>query len=871
MNRALALLAFLAVPAAGGAEAPRFRIEIEESGVYEIGYEALTAAGLPPGRYASAALEATNGGEPVPLWVDDGGDGEFGSGDRFEFVGEKLTGDGIYHHEYSKANVYQLSFDGARPVRMSALPVVDEGPESPARLGRSLHYEEERLMIRLSGSELARTGDGADIWFWAKLTHIDKQPFTFALALPDLVAGDAVEVKVGLRGLSPPNAQPAGAERLPDHRVEARVDGREVGAAEWNDRTPEVLTLTVADLAPGDHDLELRIRKRRPAATADPVVDVVMLNWIEVVYPSRGEVAEAPLRFESTAGVHVELTAPLGETIAIYGEGGSRIVPAVEPVAGDPGRWRARFRLAPGETSFLAVPGDRRRQPVRIQRDLPSRLRVAANRADYLMIAHARLLEATRPLAEAHRRRGLTVELVDVEDVYDEFGHGIVHPRAIRDFVEYAYRHWERPAPRFVLLVGDASWDTKNAVVEGANYANWPDRQLLSREGFPSRDTPVYSEANSANDRNLIPTWNAPTSDGHAASDNYFVAVEGDDVVPDLAIGRFPVTEPAEVRAIVEKTIRYLATPEVGPWRREVLWITNEYIGFQSATDWLAGELERRGFTANKVYPQPEERDNAEHQRTIQAALERGALLVHFHGHGGRNIWRTGPPDIHKNHDLFTLEHIDELPESGRLPLVLSMTCFSAPFDHPNADSIGEKFLRVAGKGAIAVFAASWRNGPSIAQSRALLAALTVPGRPIGSAIVESKRGLEDRTLVETYNLLGDPAIPLAMPPLGVAVEPVADSVPLAVEVVVDDASFSGRALVDWVDERGRVVASDELATASPRFTARAVEGSAAAIAGARIYVVDERSGLDGIGAWAPPAPPPGRHPTSRRPPDPPG
>ena len=49
--------------------------------------------------------------------------------------------------------------------------------------------------------------------------------------------------------------------------------------------------------------------------------------------------------------------------------------------------------------------------------------------------------------------------------------------------------------------------------------------------------------------------------------------------------------------------------------------------------------------------------------------------------------------------------------------MVLSMTCYSAPFDHPSADSIGEKFLRVPGKGAVAVLAASWRNAPYQAMS----------------------------------------------------------------------------------------------------------------------------------------------------------
>ena len=59
------------------------------------------------------------------------------------------------------------------------------------------------------------------------------------------------------------------------------------------------------------------------------------------------------------------------------------------------------------------------------------------------------------------------------------------------------------------------------------------------------------------------------------------------------------------------------------------------------------------------------------------------------------------------------MKHLDTLADNDRLPVVLSLTCYSAPFDHPTADSIGEKFLRIPERGAIAVFAASWRNSPS--------------------------------------------------------------------------------------------------------------------------------------------------------------
>ena len=51
--------------------------------------------------------------------------------------------------------------------------------------------------------------------------------------------------------------------------------------------------------------------------------------------------------------------------------------------------------------------------------------------------------------------------LVDVEDIYDEFNFGILNPRAIKDFLHYTYLYWQTPAPAFVILFGDASWDYK--------------------------------------------------------------------------------------------------------------------------------------------------------------------------------------------------------------------------------------------------------------------------------------------------------------------------------------------------------------------------------------------------------------------------
>ena len=65
---------------------PTVKIYVEEPGVYRLAFEALPEVGVP---LASASLRLTCGGEDVPIWVGDGGDGTFGPGDHLEFVGEQ--------------------------------------------------------------------------------------------------------------------------------------------------------------------------------------------------------------------------------------------------------------------------------------------------------------------------------------------------------------------------------------------------------------------------------------------------------------------------------------------------------------------------------------------------------------------------------------------------------------------------------------------------------------------------------------------------------------------------------------------------------------------------------------------------------------
>ncbi len=444
-----------------------------------------------------------------------------------------------------------------------------------------------------------------------------------------------------------------------------------------------------------------------------------------------------------------------------------------------------------------------------------------------------------------HRDRGLTVEVLDVQDVYDEFGAGVVSPDAIRDFISYAVHNWEAPAPRFVLLVGDASWDTKNSTVDDANYANWGSRESWRGERFGTMQTADYAEA-LLNNRNLIPSWNYHTSEGHAASDAYFVMVEGDDDLPDLALGRLPVVEPGEVSAITAKVRRYIEEAPLGPWRGRHLWITGGVASHQYRSRTLAADFALAG-----IHPQlilPGEIATTEDRGRILTALNDGTLLTHFIGHGGRFIWRTAPPDLSDQIDLFGLEELDSLEPSVRLPVVLSVACYSAPFDHPSADSIGEAFLRLPDRGAIGFIGASWRNAPPRALSELLVEALSRPGT-VGEALLFAKRALARPDAVHLYNLLGDPAVPVAAPRSVVAVRDESSDGQLVLRADLPPDAVGGRAALAFLDEQGETVATDEVAIDSSDLRyRRPMEGS---ISRVTLYFWNDETGADGRGATA--------------------
>ena len=269
-----------------------FKIYVTETAIYRVRFEDLSAAGLEDKDLPSAGIGVTHQDHPVPVWVEDGGDGAFGPGDWVELLGEPPRGWVSHVDEHTRYNVYFLRFDDPDPLRMTEyLP----GPVTEAAevhtLTRERHFENDFLLQRV---EPSAGGRPAEHWYWAKLTHLDDEPFTHIVDLVDKVRRDdprTYEIRLELRGWSQPRNKPG--PEVPDHRVEVAVGGRVIGAAEWNGKEPYLLK--IPNLAPelfvaGENVLTLRVPERASAKPDQPLIDVVLLNWIEITYARLPEV-----------------------------------------------------------------------------------------------------------------------------------------------------------------------------------------------------------------------------------------------------------------------------------------------------------------------------------------------------------------------------------------------------------------------------------------------------------------------------------------------------------------------------------------------------------------------------------------------------
>ena len=295
---------------------------------------------------------------------------------------------------------------------------------------------------------------------------------------------------------------------------------------------------------------------------------------------------------------------------------------------------------------------------------------------NYLLITTDEFEEQAQRIADYHiENSGITVQVVMLDEIYNEFSSGSKDITGIRDFIKHVYEtnSTDDDQLKYVCFFGDASYDYKDRII-GNN--------------------------------NIVPVYLADASYDLAFSyvtDDFFGMLEDTEgtMSPshsmDIATGRIPVSTQQQARDVVDKILRDYNVDSFGDWRNTITLLADDIDDITSDTSIQPGveiiaddiKVSKPVFNINKIYADAYVQQNSsggerypDVKEAITRAIESGTLVFDYFGHGGE--------------DGFAAERFLDIPQikgfknENTLPLFITITCEFSRFDNPIRISAGE-------------------------------------------------------------------------------------------------------------------------------------------------------------------------------------
>ncbi len=373
---------------------------------------------------------------------------------------------------------------------------------------------------------------------------------------------------------------------------------------------------------------------------------------------------------------------------------------------------------------------------------------------DMVIVTHSDFMDAAQELAAVHYSKdGMTVNVVTAEQVYNEFSSGMQDPAAIRNFMKYLYEKPSAAKLKYLLLLGDGSYDNKsNQMKEGRATAN-------------TNYIVTYQSVNS---------WHSTDS---YVSDDYFGILGDTEAVETgklaIGVGRIPVQTAVQAKEAVDKILRYIDTQVAGDWPNLMGLLAddedvNEHMK-QSET--LANDVTtgHPQYTVEKLYfdafPQKTTADGhryPEVEQRLNNLLNKGCLLVNYIGHG--------------NESGLSAERVVNTTSIGQwknklYPLFVAATCEFGRYDNDAKVTAGESVLLSPTGGGIAVLTSTRLvySPLNFEFNRSFLRELL--NRPadgddhrLGDVLRRAKNTLDPSVNKLCFTFLGDPALKPVIP-----------------------------------------------------------------------------------------------------------
>lgn len=719
-----------------------FKIVVEEDGIYEIDQPTLAAAGMDVAGVNPADLVMMHRGEAVSYEFIGDGDATFEANEKIRFYGGRFT-DSRHEDLFYTKSVFWIWAGRGGGSRINTVNN-STGGTLATQWNSSITVDPMNSFYPTYTDRWSTFDNEPDAWYWLRFDNAQLQELP--LELPNPAPTGTGEMTVEIMSFA--------ANDVINHDIEVQIGSAPATTLLWNGvRNVNVISpIPAGSLVDGTNTVSI-IGDTRDV-NGDLRYDQFYLNRITVEYPRQFVAVDDQLIFNyETAGATDFAISGFSTSSVMVWE----LTDVLNPVkvaigSGDVTGGVLSFgRNLPAQSKFIATTAANLLTPTEITAYTPVDIQPDGG-AEWVAIAHESLVgEAERLAAHRATTSVLKTHVVDVEDVYNQFGHGYPIPAAIKGYTQNAYDNWETQI-RYLVLVGDATQNPDKLPCPGCSSSSW------------NTDEETYVIADlQFEDRflGLIPT------------DHTFTLLEGDDIKPDIAIGRMSSRTAEEAQIFVDKIIEYdQSTLAEESWTRRLIFLAdnrdaggnfcfeNQYVG-----DGLPNDFAQTAFCLDDYGGDTSQAKGQIRSDFFNELASNSAGIVNYRGHGSITDWGSG---IVKREDSNLFLNVD------RPTVIISADCLDGNFvwlggesQAPDyASALSETFLRLDGRGTAAHWGSSglgYSSEHTVMHTGFYEALYGGGARTIGDAVQYSKTRYIDRNQhdseVYAFILHGDPAM----------------------------------------------------------------------------------------------------------------
>lgn len=659
-----------------------YKIAINQDGIYEVTYADLAAAGMAVNSVNPLTFQMMAGGNPVAYQFIGDNDTTFEPGEKVRFYGWKFNGRRT-EKQFIANNIVWLWAGGTPATIATASNTAGQGNPIATNYPASLTTEPENSFFA-TWTVWDNFPNEPDAWYWDYIsTSGTPVNVNYTVNLPDPdPSGTAVTTVAEFFSRITLTAQNPHLVHTTFNNDPTMATGTWYGLRSVN------ITNTLPSTAILDGANTFHVEVASP-------VDQLYLNRITVDYLRQLKAVNNQLFFNPASPTATEFR--IGRfsennpaNVLVWDVTNPQQPVQIQMNAGNISGSAGDYTYAVGRTpaanaQILATTASNILSPVAISQYIPPSIEPPNSRADWLAITHINFYSAALTLAD-HRANvsfgAFQTYVVDQADIINQYGFGLPLPAAIHDYLAHALQDWDI-APRYVLMMGDATQNPRNLACQ-ETCSTWD----------PNAPTYLITDL----------VFEDPFQ-GLIPSDFPFVLLSGDDLIPDMAIGRIAADTLAEANNAVDKIITYDQNqfePANIAWQKNFLFVADD-------TD-SGGDFCAENATTSANLPTDFHQDhlclptppttvntNALIYTMSQHINNEGISILNYRGHGGINRWAGGSSGSILSTGAMGFWQNPEQPV-----VILSADCLDGHFAWPGLPALSEQILKLQTTGSAA-------------------------------------------------------------------------------------------------------------------------------------------------------------------------